>query len=127
MLDTMEQLSEWSVGDKGGIEIIVLEDPSPSLRWALRDFRYVRYHDALPDGYSPPIVIAAEEVEPGFTSSYTGQDFTWKQVIPWEAMPSTQWTAWFLSRDLPLTYQKMVLWVRSDILPGVSIQQPEVP
>jgi hypothetical protein len=126
-------VSEWNTGEKASIDVLVSGVDSPSLRWNLRDFTNVSFVTQLPTDVTPSVVITpvSQGVELGLKSSYTGQGLVWAQVVNWNAFQAGGWLRWLAYRDLStqtgtISYQKIILWLRSDLFPGAAKAVPVV-
>lgn len=123
LVSTLGDVSDRSVGTRGGLDLTVVGDAdSPALRWALRDFRSVRYIANLSPDMTPSMVITPDQKELGLSAGYTGQDFAWNQAPTWDLFVGTEWVEWLIFRDAPVQNQTLILWVRSDLFPGATAQ-----
>ena len=52
---------------------------------------------------------------PGLAATYRGQDFTWNQSPNWGTAASADWLRWLIVRDMPQSYNTIMLWARSDL------------
>lgn len=118
MVSTIGDISEWNTRDRQNIDIAVINLPSSSLRWALRDFLNVDYLDFPIPGTSPSVVITPDQDSPTLAATYTGQDFILEQKPDWNNLNITNWIKWIIYRNAPLEKRSLVLWVRSDLFPG---------
>jgi len=122
--ETLEDFSEWQTGLRTEIDITVLLQ-SPSLRWNLRNFTNVAFTRSLSPDQHPSIIISGlEDVEPRFSTSYRGQELIWTRtlVIPGAFPPDL--TAWITERAMQTNSQRIILWVRNDLFPGYSPDNP---
>lgn len=118
LLTTLADLSEWETGRRDSLEVVAL-NASASLRWQLRQFSAARFTQVLLPTELPPVIItASSEPEPQLSVLYRGQDFAWQQTASWRSDSPTNWLAWLLYRRAETTPESVILWVRSDVLPG---------
>jgi hypothetical protein len=59
-------------------------------------------------------------------SAYRGQDFTWRQRVQWDSLPTPEWWRWLVNRQLPRQNETIILWARDDLFPDArqTSQQP---
>jgi hypothetical protein len=89
---------------------------SPALEWALRNHE-VEVVSILDPQIAPPLVITPLMEDLGLPSAYRGQDFTWRQFVPWEGIRGADWLRWLVYRQLPRENETIILWVRDDLFP----------
>lgn len=121
LLETIGDLSLLDNGRRDAIEI-VSQVNTPSVRWVLRNFPNVHYTSSLELSDVPPIILTREGVDTlEKTMSYTGQDFAWWLFPAWDGGLPQDWVKWVAFRQGPVNSVHLVLWVRSDLLPGGSL------
>jgi len=124
---TLDDVSRQLTGFKGASDIIATPD-SASLRWALRKYPQTRFMDEPPIGEMPSIVITPAEQEfPALAAAYTGQDFVWWTWRGWSGTIPPNPIRWLNYREAPVQNQKIILWIRTDLLPGTPPQPSETP
>jgi hypothetical protein len=111
---SISDLSEWSVGQVDSQPVTLYQTGLPSLRWGLRAHE-VTVVDALDPASSPPLLITPFMDNPGLAASYRGQDFTWNQSPNWDTAAPSDWLRWLVVRDMPQSYNTIMLWARSDL------------
>ena len=93
---------------------------SPVLRWYLRAFPGFAAGPALPVNTQADVVITPAEVEPALPNDYFGADFGLSQrEIPGTGPATlTDRLRWWLFREssAPLEVERVVVWIRSDLL-----------
>lgn len=121
LLTTIGDISEWSKGDRTVIDIALLKQESPALKWLLRNFGNTSdYPGSLPVGKEPSLVITDTQSTLQLGTSYTGQDFNWQIHPAWPLYSTQEWLSWLIYRKAPVQNQSIILWVRSDLFPGAS-------
>ncbi len=115
---TLGDLSEWNVRSRSGIEIVVEDSASPSLRWLLRDFTQVRYVNVLAVDETPAVVFTRSSQPLSLPAAYTGQDFVLQSSSPWSLLYGDEWVRWLITREAPTQQEALVLWARSDLFAG---------
>ena len=119
LLTTISDVSEWSKGDRTVIDIALLQQESPALKWLLRNFQNTSdYPGSLPVGKEPSLVITDSQSMLQLGASYTGQDFNWQIHPAWQLYTTQEWLSWLIYRKAPVQNQSIILWVRSDLFPG---------
>jgi hypothetical protein len=122
LMDTMGGLSRWKTGLTEQIDGISLVD-TPSLRWVLRDYPNVHYETGLPTEILPSVIITRQEQEaPSLTASYRGQDFSWWVNPGWTGALPPNPLEWLTFRKAPLFNEMLILWARSDLFPGGTLE-----
>lgn len=114
---TMNDLSLWNTGETNKLEVVVIDVQSPALEWLLRDQEF-RVVEKLAAAERPDIVITRDQESLGLSAAYTGQDFVWENQPAWRLLMPLEWLEWMVSRDAPQEKIPLVLWARSDLLPG---------
>ncbi|GAP17662.1 hypothetical protein ADN01_00740 [Levilinea saccharolytica] len=115
---TLGDLAEWNVRSRSGIEIVVEDNASPSLRWLLRDFTQVRYVNALAVDGTPAVVFTRSSQPLSLPAAYTGQDFVLQSSSPWSLLYGDEWVRWLITREAPTQQEALFLWARSDLFAG---------
>jgi hypothetical protein len=126
-LDTLADVTGWQSEFNATVDITVAFD-SPSLRWALRDYKQTRFLSASEpltrgagvDGQElPAVVITRQDAQaPSLAAAYRGQDFTWWLHPSWNGALPSGFARWLVFRQAPVEPEAVVLWARSDTLPG---------
>ena len=116
MMQSLEDVSLWAVGEAREIEIAVVGDANGRIAWLLREYPNVTWARVTPRALSSPVVITTGEssvVAPG--TNYFGQEFS--DNVYWQGYPtdSSGLTKYFLFRRGHVRQTKMVLWVREDL------------
>jgi hypothetical protein len=123
LLATVEDLSDWSLGDPAAQPITLLNLDSPALEWLLRE-RTLRPVTALDMQGAPPIVISGLTEELGLSVPYRGQDFIWRQAPSWGTFTVYDWMSWSVFRKLPGDPEVVIVWVRNDLFPDTQESIP---
>jgi hypothetical protein len=125
LLDTVDDISEFSLGHIYAQPVTVMGVDSPALEWALRH-RQVELVSTLSPLMAPPIVITPVMDDLGLASSYRGQDFIWRQTPLWQGVGAPDWIRWLVFRQLPKESETIILWARDDLFPDAreTSQQP---
>jgi hypothetical protein len=116
LLQTVDELSEFSLGHDMSQPVTVMGIDSPALEWLLRH-RPVEVADTLDPQVAPPIVITPVMNDLGLPSAYRGQDFTWRRTPFWQDAKIPDWIRWLVFRQLPAESETIVLWARDDLFP----------
>lgn len=121
---TLQDLSGYKSGQHNQLSVTVVGIQSPALEWLLRDFQNVELADGIPAAETPDIIITTNQIQPGQTSTYRGQDFHWNLQPDWSLMGSVDWAKWLVFREYPPQSSTMILWARTDLFPGESAVIP---
>jgi hypothetical protein len=115
LLDTLRDLSQRNTGMRDEIEVASAVDAA-SLRWALRNFKDVRFAARIPPDEQPAVILARKESEtPALASAYRGQDFVWWVHPAWNGILPDDLVSWLTFRQAPLANDEIILWARSDL------------
>lgn len=116
--DTISGISLAQTGQKDSLEGIVVNG-SDTVRWYLRELKEFSYVSAVYSEILPPIIITSDDDQYLVSQqAYRGQDFVIRSWPGWPGLIPQDWISWIAFRDGPLVYQKVILWVRGDILAG---------
>jgi hypothetical protein len=122
-LETLTDLSNWQIGLEEKIDIVSTVD-TPSMRWALRNYGQARFTPELSPGEMPSIIITPRSAEtPALTAAYRGQDFVWWVRPAWDGPLPDDFINWLTFRKAALSYDYIILWARSDLFPGGSVDE----
>jgi hypothetical protein len=116
LLSSVEDISEFSTGDKTSQPILIMGIKSPALEWLLRDHS-VEVVSTLDPLVAPPLVVTPLMNDLGLPSAYRGQDFTWRQGASWGTILPTDQLTWFVFHKVPLESETIILWARDDLFP----------
>lgn len=125
ILSTLKNLDQWGPVKPGGPEVVVTGVVSPSLRWLLRNVEQVSYDTALSSTSNPAVVITPLQPQLSLASPYRGEAFVLSETIDWKQFKLGDWFRWQVFRTAPaatLVQDKIILWARSDLFPGGSVQ-----
>ena len=121
-LDLLKQtagdISEWSFLSREGIDITLVNYPSPAIQWAMRDFSKFQSDRYLPVSSNPSIAITTAEDVPALAEAYRGQDFVLVRKTAWSLILPEEWIQWLAFREVPEEKQQVILWARTDLFPG---------
>jgi hypothetical protein len=117
---TLSQLSEWETGFHSLLDGVVVGFESPALQWLLRDQPQITSAAQVKSGIQPLIVITKLSDQPELAAGYRGQDFSWYQAPNWNQAAVEAPMRWLVYHIAPLQTEKIIMWVRADVLPGDS-------
>jgi hypothetical protein len=115
---TLGNFREWQPSLSTALDIVVVDVPSPALRWTLRNFDRVSYLSGLPTNASPAIIITQNESQMAQSAAYRGQDFVIWRKPAWDILMGREWMTWAIYRVAPHDEESIILWVRTDLFPG---------
>jgi hypothetical protein len=116
LLQSVEEVSETSVGDDRSQPVTILGIDSPALEWLLRKHAVNRVTSLDPQALLP-LVITPPMDDLDLPSGYRGQDFIWRQQVQYESMQRAEWWRWLVNRQLPRQDEIIILWARDDLFP----------
>jgi hypothetical protein len=152
LLKTLDEISEFSLGQDESQPVTVMGIDSPALEWILRN-RSVEKVSALDPQVAPPLVITPLMKDLGLPAAYRGQDFIWRRRPRWENVQNPDWIRWLVFRRFPREQETvntefpseqettdnefpreqettdneaLILWVRDDLFPDAreTSEQP---
>ncbi len=112
LMDTVEQISTWGRGDARSLNIMLTGINSPALNWTLRNHNITEVA-TLDSSTAPDLVFTPYTEEIALADSYRGQDFIWRKNPDWLLM--NNWSKWLILREVPMSYEKIILWARNDL------------
>ena len=116
LLQSVQEVSEFSVGEDQSQPVTIVGVNSPALEWLLRDHSVSKVAALDPQG-TPPLIITPPMNNLDLPAAYRGQDFVWRQVVQYETMQRPEWWRWLVNRQLPRTDEVIILWARDDLFP----------
>jgi hypothetical protein len=125
ILSTLENLDQWGPVQPGGPGVVVTGVSSPSLRWLLRNVEQVSFDTVLSSTSNPAVVITPFQPQLSLASTYRGEAFVLNETVDWKQIKLADWFRWQVFRTAPATalvQDKIILWARSDLFPGGSVQ-----
>jgi hypothetical protein len=118
---TLVQISEWQTGVKDQLAVVIQLPEASAIGWELLTYKAAGYAAAVDMLATPPMLIAPfVEVDgaaaaPALTAVYRGQAFGYTERRAWFGWPPDL-IRWLLFREGPVERERVILWVRSDIL-----------
>lgn len=123
---TIHDLSQWGRGNIDALPVTISGLKSPALQWALRDHQ-VTVTDVVDPSSAPAFLITPLENQPALAATYRGQDFTWNEQPTWNSVVLNDWLRWLVVRDMPESYDTILLWARNDVFIDASHSDPTAP
>lgn len=118
LLKTIGDISAQQTGERTGLEMVVVDLDSASLRWLLRDQKEVRFVNFLPAEEQPAMIVTAQKNNPELTAAYSGQGFVWQEIPAWSIFLGEDWLGWLTFREVILQEEQIILWVKADLFPA---------
>ncbi|MGB7538543.1 MAG: hypothetical protein WBM17_08400 [Anaerolineales bacterium] len=118
---TLVQISGWQTGVKDELSVVIQLPEESALGWELLTYKAAGYPVMVDMLSTPPMLISPYvELEgavaaPQLTVVYRGQAFGYTERRAWFGWPPDL-IRWLLFRDGPVERERVILWVRSDIL-----------
>ncbi len=127
---TLEEFSNRLTGAADELPVVLQWPEESALGWELQTYRAAQYLDAAsqPAGapalfISPLLEQDGQMVAPRRSADYRGQAFAVREIRGWGGVPPDL-VAWWLYRDGVALREKVVLWVRTDLLGGAEETTP---
>jgi len=120
LLETIGDVSEWNTGIRDNLDVSVVGLESSALRWSLRGFLSSKFVEYLPELSEPSAIITDQNEMVALAEEYSGQDLVVEQETKWEQLLSVDWINWMFLRNIQSAKRYLILWVRSDLFPGVE-------
>ena len=120
---TIDRTLVWNARRSEPVETAVTGIDTPGLRWALRQFEPVDFVPFVPPQLDPGIIITPVDAIPEISQAYQGQSLVWTRSVPWRDLSPSQYLTWLVTRDVPTIPQEVILWVRTDLMPGGQITE----
>jgi len=111
---TVSDVSDWGLGNNYAAPVMIVGVDSPALEWTLRE-RQVFVVDSLDISSAPYLVITPLQDNLVLSSTYRGQDFTWRRTPLWNSALQQDWVRWMALREMPQTDEPIILWARDDL------------
>lgn len=117
-LTSISDLSKWKTGQPDAIDIQLVGINSPSLDWALRDFKALTHETLLNVNTTPSVVISEVDVDLQSSAIYRGQKLVWAVKPDPQLLSIKEWVKWGFLRKAPLQKTEYLLWARNDLFAG---------
>ncbi|MFU8827580.1 MAG: hypothetical protein ACNA70_08845, partial [Brevefilum sp.] len=120
---TIDRTLVWNARGTQPVELLVADLDTPGLRWALHRYDSLEFLPFLPGQSQPGILLTPEGANPEIAHGYQGQSLVWTRSVPWRELAPRQYLTWLIAREVPTIPQTLILWVRTDLMPGGEIVQ----
>jgi hypothetical protein len=114
----IDRILVWNARGQDPVNIVVSGLDTPGLRWALHDYEPLDFVPFVPPQSQPGVLITPAGVIPEISRGYQGQGLVWLHDVPWHELSANQYLTWLVTRDVPILPQELILWVRTDMMPG---------
>jgi hypothetical protein len=109
--------AEYSTGVRTGIDMVSTYD-ADLLRWELRLFPKAEFSTSLVEDSSPAVLLTGLNADqPRLSAFYRGQSISLLPIPLWDQLTASGWQRWLFFREVPIQYETVILWVRSDVFP----------
>lgn len=113
LVNVANQISELNRGDAAQLPLTILSMDSPSLHWAFRDWKLQDVTELAGD--ATPEMILTPPGKVSLTATYRGEPLILSETVDWSHATSAQWLKWLVYKQIPVSQEKVDLWVRSDL------------
>lgn len=120
LLQTVQDVSSWNIGQKNRIDVELVGIDSPSVNWAFRNFETISEVSGFPVSDTPSIVISKMDAVIQTQSLYRGQAVVWSVQPDYSQANWQNWVKWFFTRQIPQRKSNLLLWVRNDLFKDSS-------
>ena len=110
-----DEISVLNTGASAQLPLTIAGVDSPALRWLFRNWQVQEVVALSPDS-TPKLVITPDSVKLNLTVEYRGEGLDLRDAPDWMKLTSADWLKWFVYRQAPKTNEKIILWVRSDLM-----------
>ncbi len=114
----IDRVIVWNASSGLPVEIVVTDNDTPGMRWALRHYNPVDFVPFSPPQSQPGIMITNAGTIPKISQGYQGQDLVFSRIVPWREISLNQYLTWLVTREVPTISQEIILWVRTDLMPA---------
>ncbi|HEX9012999.1 MAG TPA: hypothetical protein VF813_05765, partial [Anaerolineaceae bacterium] len=121
LVETAGDLSYWKEGSRVSLDVVLVGQPSSSMRWYLRNFSSARVSPQLSLVTQPSLIITPQEQQPQLAAAYRGEALPWDVSPDWNAMGVFDWLNWAAFRAAPMQRGSVILWARTDIFLGANL------
>lgn len=118
---TIDRTMVWNARGYESVDILVSGMDTPGLRWALRSYAPLNFERFVPAQSAPGILITPIGEIPEIAHGYQGQSLVWQRTVPWRELTPRQYLVWLVAGEVPSVAQELILWVRTDLMPGGQI------
>jgi hypothetical protein len=108
------QISDLNAGYDAQLPLTIIGLDSPALRWQFRDWQ-VQEVSGLAADATPQLVITSLG-DLSLAAKYRGEALALREMGGWVGMTQLDWLRWIIYRQLPVTSEDAILWVRSDLM-----------
>ena len=115
VLKVINEISFINTGFEEALPIQLIGVDSPALEWLFHKWE-VETSNVFDPVLAPQVIITSQLDELNLTSEYRGEPIVWREVGSWDEAGFSSWLKWFLYRQMPVSQEKIVLWVRSDLM-----------
>jgi hypothetical protein len=120
---TIDRILVWNARGQDPVDIVVSGMDTPGLRWALHNYDPLDFVPFVPLQSQPGVLITPAGVIPEISRGYQGQGLVWTHEVPWRELSPNQYLTWLVTRDVPTLPQELILWVRTDKMPGGELTE----
>jgi hypothetical protein len=108
------QISDLNRGVTAQLPLTIMNVNSPALEWAFRSWQIQDVTELAPDA-SPALIISSSS-DLSLSAQYRGEPLVLHEAAAWSQATPTDWLKWFVYRQMPMAQDKIVLWVRDDLM-----------
>lgn len=114
LIKVANQISRLNTGYDAQLPLTIAGLDSPALAWSFRDWPVMTVAVLAPDA-TPELVITPKG-DLSLTADYRGEALALQEATDWRAATSSDWLNWLVYRQVPVMYEDIILWVRSDLM-----------
>lgn len=120
---TVSDYTEWNIGSGHQSTVMISGIESGAVDWSLRMADKIEHVQALPETFTPEMVVTSSSGQLSLESEYSGQDFILSSQPVWKGLNAFNWLRWYFVRETPHVDQTILLWVRVDQFPGYKANE----
>lgn len=114
LLDVANQISDMNKGSIEALPLTIQGVDSPSLLWLFRNWQ-IQQVTALASDTTPEMVITPSS-EVSLAANYRGEALPLAETVNWSQATLGNWLEWLVYRQMPISREEVILWVRSDLM-----------
>ncbi|MFZ3070455.1 MAG: hypothetical protein WA110_04960 [Anaerolineaceae bacterium] len=114
------ELEQQGTLEPGVSKAVILGDSQDGLAWIFHGFDQVLVLSGLRDGFTPEVIVTAQDFQPEADFAYRGMPFVSQRAVDWNNVSLVDLARGIWIGGLKTTDSTKTLWIRQDLFTGVS-------